>query len=137
MKQLLTIILFFVSIVSFAQQNVEGSVRDLDQALVERDTAFLKEVLHKDLSYGHSNGWIETRSELIEHLFSGKLNYRKIESKVLSINEAGKVTIVRTESNIKYVLDGKEGELKLHVMQVWVLNKNGWQLLSRQSTKLN
>jgi len=137
MKQLLTIILFFVTVGSFAQRNVEGSVRDLDEALVERDTAFLKNLLHDQLSYGHSNGWVETKSELLQHLFNGKLVYKKIESKLLTKNDADSVTIVRTQSNIRYVLDGKEGELKLHVMQVWVLNKKGWQLLSRQSTKLN
>lgn len=137
MRHLLTIILFFVSIGSFAQRNVEGSVRDLDQALVERDTTFLKDLLHEELSYGHSNGWVETKAELLQHLFNGKLVYKKIESKLLTRNNADSVTIVRTESNIKYVLDGKEGELKLLVMQVWVLNKNGWQLLSRQSTKIN
>ena len=137
MRHLLTIILFFVSIGSFAQRNVEGSVRDLDQALVERDTTFLKDLLHDELSYGHSNGWVETKAELLQHLFNGKLVYKKIESKLLTRNNADSVTIVRAESNIKYVLDGKEGELKLLVMQVWMLNKNGWQLLSRQSTKIN
>jgi hypothetical protein len=137
MKQLLTIIVFFVSIGSFAQRNVPGNVRDLDIALVERDTAFLKDVLHDELSYGHSNGWVETKADLLEHLFNGKLTYKSIESTLLTMDHADKVTIVRTESNIKYVLDGKEGELKLHVMQVWVINKKGWQLLSRQSTKVN
>ena len=137
MKQLLIIISLFVSIGSFAQRNVTGSVRDLDVALVERDTAFLKVLLHEDLSYGHSNGWVETKAELMMHLFNGKLVYTKVESKLLSQHQADSVTIARTESEISYVLDGKPGTLKLHVLQVWVLNRSGWQLLGRQSTKVN
>lgn len=137
MKQLLFIIALFVSLGTFAQRNVEGSVRDLDAALVERDTAFLKLLLHDDLSYGHSNGWFETKAELVKHLYDGKLRYTKVESKLLSQRQTDSVTIVRTESEISYILDGKTGALKLHVMQVWVLNRNGWQLLSRQSTKVN
>lgn len=137
MKRLLTVILFFVSIACHAQRNVPGNVRDFDKALVERDTAFLKQVLHEQLSYGHSNGWVETKSELMRHLFDGKLTYQKVESTVLSMDQANDVTIVRTVSQIKYTLDGKEGALQLHVLQVWVLNKSGWQLLGRQSTKVN
>ncbi len=137
MKYIVTILLFFVSVACFGQRNVGENSRDLDIALVELDTAFLNQYLHDELSYGHSNGWIESKRDVIEHLLSGKLRYVSIRSKELSRQETGTVTIVRAESNTRYVLDGKEGELKLHVLQVWLQNGYKWQLLSRQSTKLN
>lgn len=137
MKQLLVIISFFVSVGSFAQRTVQENVRDLDIALVNRDSVFLNKYLHDHLSYGHSNGWVEKKDELVKHLFNGKLNYGKIESKELSVEQTGDVSLVRLESNIKYVLDGKEGGLKLHVLQVWLRVGYEWKLLSRQSTKIN
>ncbi len=137
MKQLLVILLFFVSLGSFAQRTVQENSRDLDIALVKRDTAFLNQYLHDNLSYGHSNGWVEKKDELMKHLFNGKLNYNKIESKELSVEHTNDVALVRLESNIQYVLDGKEGSLKLHVLQVWMKDGYVWKLLSRQGTKIN
>jgi hypothetical protein len=136
MKPLLITISFFVSIVCFAQRTVQENVKDLDIALVKKDTAFLNQYLHDNLSYGHSNGWIESKSELINHLLEGKLVYTEIESKHLSSGYTEKTAVIRTESKIRYVLDGKEGELKLHVLQVWVINGYKWQLLARQSAVL-
>lgn len=137
MKQLLVIISFFVSAESFAQYNVQENMKFLDEALVKKDTAVLNKLLHEKLSYGHSNGWIESKKEVIADLLNGKLSYSVIDSKELSSEETAGVTIVRAESKIKYVLDGKEGELKLHVLQVWMRVGYQWQLLGRQSTKVN
>lgn len=137
MRQLLIILSFFVSVGSFAQRTVQENSRDLDIALVKRDTAFLSRYLHDNLSYGHSNGWVEKKDELLKHLFNGKLNYSSIESKEISVEQTADVSLVRIESNIKYVLDGKEGALKLHVLQVWIKDGYVWKLLSRQGTKIN
>jgi hypothetical protein len=38
---------------------------------------------------------------------------------------------VRSTTEIEYLLDGKEGKLKLHVLQVWVKTNKGWQLLAK------
>jgi Domain of unknown function (DUF4440) len=137
MKQLLVIISFFVSIGSFAQFNVQENMKFLDEALVKKDTSALNRLLHEKLSYGHSNGWIESKQDVIADLLNGKLGYTAIESKGLSSQQTGDITIVRAESKIKYVMDGKEGELKLHVMQVWMRVGLQWQLIGRQSTKVN
>lgn len=137
MKTVLTIILLFVYCLVAAQRNVHDNARDLDIALVERDTVFLKQYLHEKLSYGHSNGWVETKNALISHLFNGKLRYKTIRSENVTEEGAGNTVIRRSESHISYILDGREGELKMHVLQVWVLTDKGWQLLGRQSTKIN
>ena len=137
MKQLLVIILLFVSVVSSGQYSVHENMKFLDEALVKKDTVALNKLLHDKLSYGHSNGWIETRKEVIADLLNGKLVYVSIESKELSSEQTGDITLVRAESKIKYLLDGKEGELKLHVLQVWIRVGYQWQLIGRQSTKVN
>jgi hypothetical protein len=137
MKQLLIIILLFVRVGSSAQYNVQENMKFLDEALVKKDTVVLNRLLHEKLSYGHSNGWIETKKDVIGDLFNGKLSYTMIDSKQLSFDFSNDITIVRAESKIKYVLDGREGELKLHVMQVWMRVGYQWQLIGRQSTKVN
>jgi len=112
-------------------------MRFLDEAFVKKDTAGLNRLLHEKLSYGHSNGWVESKKEVVEHLLNGKLAYHLVDSKVLSSEQTGDITIVRAESRIRYTLDGKDGELKLHVLQVWIRVQAQWQLIGRQSTKVN
>jgi hypothetical protein len=137
MKQLFVIILLFVSVGSYAQYTVQENMKFLDEALVKKDTAALNRLLHEKLSYGHSNGWIESKKDVIADLLNGKLVYSEIDSKELSSVQEGDITIVRTETKIKYLLEGKEGELKLHVMLVWQRVGYQWQLIGRQSTKMN
>lgn len=112
------------------------AVGDLNQALLQKDSIVLKKLLHDKLSYGHSNGWIETKREVIEDLYNGKLIYNKLEPGALEMVEEGSMATVRTDLNIDVSLRGTPIKMKLHVLQVWVREKKGWLLLSRQSTKI-
>lgn len=141
MRYILTICLFFISAVGFAQVDsisLKEAMSSLDKALVNKDEKALIQLLHADVSYGHSNGWVQNRNDIINDLRSGKLIYDKIENT--------SVAIVAMTNNLATVRTNTEAqgrstavptfELKLHVLQVWVKTKNGWQLLARQSTKL-
>ncbi len=137
MKIAFTIILFFTYSLAFAQTSfLKEAVVKFDKALIAKDTVTLKQLLHKDLSYGHSNAWVETKEDVIKDLLSGKLAYSKIDSKDFTWSASKDWATVRTTSAINFVLDGKEGTLQLHVMQCWLKTNKGWQLVARQSTKL-
>ena len=137
MKGKITILLLIVSSFTFAQSSfLKEAVVKLDKALVAKDTVVLKQLLHKDLTYGHSNGWIETKADVIKDLQVGKLAYDKIESRDLQWTVTNNIATMRSTTEVGFRLDNKPGELKLHVLQVWLKTNKGWQLLSRQSTKL-
>ncbi|HLF47607.1 MAG TPA: nuclear transport factor 2 family protein [Chitinophagaceae bacterium] len=112
-------------------------MQKLDKALLQKDEVVLKTVLNKELNYGHSNGWIQTKSDVLNDYKSGKLIYNKIEnnsSAFLTINK--KWATVKTNTNAEGAVNGTAFKLTLHVMQVWLKTKKGWQLYSRQSAKL-
>lgn len=137
MKIAATILSLFIFSQTFAQTSfLKEAVSRLDKALIARDTVTLKQLLHKDLTYGHSNAWVETKQDVIKDLYSGKLAYTKIESKDFIWKASKDWATVRTTSAINFVLDGRQGELQLHVMQCWLKTNKGWQLVARQSTKL-
>ena len=125
---------------SFAQADSIGLkevMQKLDKALLQKDEVVLKTVLNKELNYGHSNGWIQTKSDVLNDYKSGKLIYNKIEnnsSAFLTINK--KWATVKTNTNAEGAVNGTAFKLTLHVMQVWLKTKKGWQLYSRQSAKL-
>ena len=139
--------LLFVSLVlflfnsSFAQIDsidLKNAMQQLDKALLQKDETVLKSVLHKDLSYGHSNGWIQSKSDILNDFISGKLTYGKIEnnsSAIIVINK--KYATVKTNTNAEGLVNGSAFKLTLHIMQFWIKTKKGWQLITRQSTKLN
>lgn len=140
MRILLIITLFFISLAVTAQVDsiaLKDAIMKLDKALLEKDEVTLKTVLHNDVSYGHSNGWIQSKSDILNDFISGKLTYNKIENNswaIVKINK--KYATVKTNTNAEGVVNGTAFKLTLHIMQFWIKTKKGWQLIARQSAKL-
>lgn len=140
MRLLLFIILSLCSTAVWAQQPDYGSlshaIADCDKALETRDTVALKWLLSEKLKYGHSNGWIETKKELIENLYNGKLLYKKIEATKPEITTTATTAATRSIANIVAVMDGKQMSFRLKVLQVWVWEESHWVLFARQSVSV-
>ena len=140
MRLFFTIGLFFISFIAVAQADsvsLKNTMQKLDKALIEKDYSALQSVLHKDVSYGHSNGWVQNKRDIMNDLRSGKLVYSKIENSSVSIVALGKKwATVRTNTDAEGSVNGTAFQLKLHVLQVWIDTKKGWQVFARQSTKL-
>ena len=140
MKYILTICLFFTSAIAFAQVDsvsLKEAMSNLDKALMNKDQKALVQLLHQDVSYGHSNGWVQNKTDIINDLKSGKLIYDKIENNSVTIAAINnKWATVRINTNAEGKVNGNSFQFKLHVLQVWLKAKSGWQLLARQSTKL-
>lgn len=136
----LSFLVLFIVNVSFAQVDSVGlkaTMQKLDVALLQKDEKELQSVLHKDLSYGHSNGWIQSKNDVLNDFKSGKLTYNKIENNSsMIVNISKKFATVKTNTNAEGVVNGTTFKLTLHVMQFWIKTKNGWQLIARQSAKL-
>lgn len=109
----------------------------MDLALQRKDSVLLKVVLHDKLVYGHSNGWRESKRELIDHLFDGTVTYKYINEFEPSYVFEGNIACVRTNPDVNVLMNGKLIELKLHVLTVWIKTDRGWRLLSRQSIRIN
>jgi hypothetical protein len=110
---------------------------DLDKALVSNDQKTLMQLLNDDVSYGYSNGWVQTKTDIINDLKSGKLAYDKLENiseRVVAINDNW--ATVRTNTDAEAKMNGNIIQLKLHILEVWLKTKTGWQLIARQGTKL-
>ena len=124
---------------SFAQIDSTGlknAMQQLDKALLQKDETVLKSVLHKDLSFGHSNGWTQSRADILNDFASGKLTYNKFEnnsSAIVTISK--KYATAKTNTNAEGVVNGTTFKLTLHIMQFWIKTKKGWQLIARQSAK--
>jgi len=140
MKKLLfgSLVLFLFNS-SFAQIDSIGlkkAMQQLDKALLQKDETVLRSVLHDDLSFGHSNGWIQSKNDILSDFASGKLTYNKFENNSSSIVKISKeYATVKTNTNAEGEVNGTAFKLTLHIMQFWIKTKKGWQLIARQSAK--
>ena len=76
MKRLSVFALLLFGVTVFSQSKQEQEVIQLSHAkfkwLVQKKVDSLKIVLDERLTYIHSNGWVQTKRELIDDLLSGK-----------------------------------------------------------------
>ena len=138
-KLVLALLILGVVTNSLAQVDSVGLkevMQQLDQALLQKDENVLRSLLHKDISFGHSNGWIQGKNDIMNDFKSGKLIYNKFEnnsSAIVSISK--KYATVKTNTNAEGSVNGTAFKLTLHIMQFWIKTKKGWQLIARQSAK--
>lgn len=141
MRCLVTILLLFIYSIVWAQvdvKDVEKAHVALNNALVNKDTTMLKQLLHDKLVYGHSNNWKESKQEVMNDLYSGILTYKSIRNLAdPEIIIEGSTAVVRANAEVDILYKEKTMQLKLHSLQVWVKQKKNWVLLSRQSVKID
>jgi hypothetical protein len=144
MRLLLLISLLFVQTVAFAKPRIRPdsatlvkSFVALHDALMKKDSTILNQVLHKRLTYGHSNGWVQNKKEVIADLFNGKLTFNKIERSNEKIDIVRETATIRFDAQIDVIHEGKPVAMKLNILQVWIWkDKEGWKLMGRQSVKI-
>lgn len=138
MRYLVTISLLFIYCTLFAQDenSLKVAATTFHNALLSKDSVQLKKLLNDKLIYGHSNGWKETKKELIEDLYNGKITYTKIQSSEEHVTIDGNTGCIRATLEIDAIMEGKTLPFRLHGLQVWVWKNKKWQLFSRQSLKM-
>lgn len=116
-------------------EEISLKMSQIDQALIAKDTAALAKILHKDLSLGHSNGWIETKSDLLETLITESVTYLNIKNaKPFSVHHnLDNLITTRRKIDVTGLLNETPFEVKLNVLEVWIYEDEIWQLLARQS----
>jgi len=136
----LIFIAIFVSISSLvvAQDTVQlKKVTELfNNALLTKDTNLIKQLVHKQISYGHSNGWFQTKQDLITDFATGKIEYKKIEEGEKSFTKTNQAIAVRNISKVEGVVNGYVFSMSLQVLQIWKKVKKNWILIARQSVKV-
>jgi hypothetical protein len=114
---------------------VAEKVLELKRAMIDADSLALYRLTSEHLSYGHSAGHVEDRTEFIHKLTSGKSDFRTMELSGQTIRISGKTALVRHRVDANIFDGGKSADVTLLVLQVWQKGKGGWKLLARQATK--
>ena len=140
MKFLILILLLATSFIAFAQSGDEEklttTIKEFHQALVEKNTISINQQTDKELSYGHSNGWVETKSDIIKDLETGYISYQEIKEDSILIAMNGDLANVRFLAAVKATMKGTASSFRLRVLEVWVKKSKRWVLFARQAVKI-
>jgi Domain of unknown function (DUF4440) len=138
MKKLLVIALLLNVVFANAQTDEEKltlTLKEFHQALVKKNSVSINQQTDKALSYGHSNGWIETKADFIKNLETGYMKYNSYKEDSLQVVINGNMAHARFVADIAATLNGKDGNYHLKVLEVWVRKGKRWLLFARQAVK--
>ncbi len=138
------IILLLSSFLSFIAVNAQSAdektiaanIEAFSKARIDVNLSVLDKLTATELSYGHSTGTIETKTEFLEIVKSRKSVYKKIGLTDQTIQIVDNIAIVRHVFNAELENNGVFQTSKLGVLQIWKKQQNKWQLIARQACKL-
>jgi hypothetical protein len=115
---------------------VATAVEKLRQAMVDGNKEALENLTSDKLSYGHSSGLVENKTEFVDKLVSGKSDFVTIALKDQAISVSGSTAIVRHKLDATTSDNGKPGEAHLSVLLIFQNDHKQWKLLARQAVKV-
>ncbi len=119
------------------QATVLALHREKFEWLINKNYESLDNLLDKDVQYIHSNGWIQTKQEVLDDLRSGKLNYASVTVEEANVRLIGRTAIVTGTGLFKGLMaDSTPFELKLLYTEVYSRSGSRWKLHSRQAVKV-
>jgi hypothetical protein len=139
-KFLILCVGLLISIIGFSQSKeqvrVVGAVEKLRLAMISGVREELESIVDDSLSYGHSGGAVEGKSEFVEKIASGKSDFVTIHLTDQKISITDNVAVVRHQLYATNNDNGKPGEVKLKILLVFKKVGKDWKLLARQAVKL-
>lgn len=141
-------ILFFLFSLSInAQENkafselknepkLQENIRLLDFYMQNNDSKIL-ELVSEDVSFGHSNGWVQNFDDFKKDFESKKVSYKSIEQTDLSEFKRNKKTVsLRRKVKVSGIYKVYDFEMTLSLLEIWIKKGKSWQLWSRQAIEL-
>jgi hypothetical protein len=125
-----------VNVATAQEAKVITAMKEFHQALVKKDTLAISQLTHPGLSYGHSNGWIENKTEMLKNNITRYIDYHTFTEDSIHAVVSGNVSCIRFIANINSNFAGNPPTaLHLKVLEVWVMDHQQWLLLARQAVR--
>ncbi|HNH21793.1 MAG TPA: nuclear transport factor 2 family protein [Ferruginibacter sp.] len=110
-------------------------MKEFHQALVNNNTVSINQQTDKALSYGHSNGWVETKADVIKDLETGYIDYLSFREDSIAVSMNANMANVRFVAEITATMKGATNTYRLKVLGVWVKKGKRWLLFGRQAIR--
>lgn len=112
------------------------SISLLDQYMQNNDDKIV-DILCSDVSFGHSNGWIQNLDDFKKDFSSKKVVYKEIKQLEMSEFKKHKnFASIRRTIKVSGLYKNQKFEMKLALVEIWIKKKFIWKLWSRQSVEI-
>jgi hypothetical protein len=115
---------------------VGDAVETLRKGLLDKDKAKLDSVTAPQISYGHSDGRVETKEQFITAVMARKQTVKSLAFPELKVSVVGNNAVARHIYLSESELDGKVTNTRIGALQVWQKQDGAWKLLARQGFRL-
>lgn len=137
----------FIFTILFAEVVIGQNKNPLDEvkALSKRKFSWmingqldsLESLLDNDVRYVHSNGWIQTKQDIIGDFKTKKLVLKNVTIESDSIRQFNSTAIVIGKGKFEGSINNTNFILDLIYTEVYIINNRRWQLVSRHANRLN
>jgi hypothetical protein len=136
----LLVLLGLLALPAFSQTAEEKAVSELSRKkfnwLIRKETDSLGRALDDRVQYVHSNGWVQSKKDMLDDLKSGKLVYQTITVNESAVRMYGQTAIVTGLGAFVGVNSGTAFKLEMRYTEVYVMTAEGWKLASRHSNRM-
>ncbi len=138
---LFVLVLFLCPDCLFAQSvNTESYLLSLSQAkfkwMVTKNIDSLKSLIDERMQYVHSNGWVQSKQEVLADFASGKLVYREVDIQMASVRLYEHMAIVVGKGRFAGEVSKTAFDMELMYTEVYVQKGQRWQLVSRHANRM-
>jgi len=107
------------------------------RAMVDVDMERLEEFLADDLSYSHTTGWTETKSEFLSTVESGKIDYVSVTPRDVEVRIYGDIAVITGLSGMQVAVGDQPVSFTIRFLDVSRRVGDSWQLIAWQSVKFS
>ncbi len=143
LRTLVFLLLFsLLTATAFAQSVKETqAVRALEdrrtEAILKKDLKALEELLADDMTYGHSNGVVESKKVFIDNLRTGVRTYTAIDRREVNIRVYKNTALITGIAALKAAMNGNPVNIgDVRFLAVWIKEKGRWKFAAWQSTRI-
>ena len=106
------------------------------EAMTNQDAEALGEILADDLVYTHSTARVETKSEFITSVTSGRTKYESVERDDVKVRQYGETAVITGHAKIHVSANGRDNKFQVRFTDVYAKRDDVWRMVAWQSTKL-
>ena len=129
-------VLVFSQSYSKQEKAVLEEAKKLDSLMQNNDSKIVN-LFCSDVSFGHSNGWIQSLDDFKKDFSLKKVSYNEIKQIEISELKHNKNSVsLRRTINVSGSYKNNDFKMKLALLEIWVKQNAVWKLWSRQSVEI-
>jgi len=140
MKKLVIVVFLCATANLLAQSPTETYLLELSRKkfewLIAKNADSIQVTFDDRIQYVHSNGWIQSKQEVLDDMKSGRLVYQQVTVKEAMVRVYGNAAVVTGLGTFEGINSGTAFKLDLRYTEVYVKTRTRWMLASRHSNRM-